>query len=269
VHHPSINEAVKIIKEEMIRQNISAYEEGKSGGHLRYMQCFVDRRTNRVQLTLVATQEIDAFCEALRKYDLWHSIWQNIQTAPTNAIFGPSWKLCYGEPFLYQPIGKNLFPFHPAAFSQVHFPLYEKMLEKIDEWVKSDQKILELYAGVGSIGLTLLPKAKALTLVENNPYAHLSFLQMRKEVPYLCLDANEVDMQGYDVTIVDPPRKGLGAALTSKIASPQLIYVSCDFSSFKLDAERLLSQGWKLIKAAGYLLFPGTNHVEIVSLFER
>lgn len=269
VHHPSINEAAKIIKEEMRKQNMSAYDEGSSGGPLRYMQCFVDRRTNRVQLTLVASQEIDAFCASLLKYDLWHSIWQNIQTAPTNAIFGPHWKHFYGEPFLYQPIGKELFPFHPAAFSQVHFPLYEKMLEKIDEWVKPDQKIIELYAGVGVIGLSLLHKAQTLTLVENNPYAHLSFQQMQKDVPYLCIDAKDASTQGYDVTIVDPPRKGLGAELPLKIASPQLIYISCDFSSFKTDAEMLTNQGWRLERAAGYLLFPGTNHVEIVSGFER
>lgn len=269
VHHPSINEAVKIVKEEMRKQNIRAYDESASGGLLRYMQCFVDRKTSRVQLVLVATEEIDSFCASLLKYDLWHSIWQNIQTASTNAIFGSTWKHFYGESFLWQPIGKDLFPFHPAAFSQVHFPLYEKMLEKIDQWIPPHQKIIELYAGVGVIGLSLLHKAKALTLVENNPYAYLSFQQMRKNVPYLCIDAECADTQGYDVTIVDPPRKGLGAALIAKIASSQLIYVSCDFNSFKNDAEMLIKQGWRLTNAAGYLLFPGTNHVEIVSRFER
>src|SRR3990167_2959970 len=105
--------------------------------------------------------------------------------------------------------------------------------------------------------------------VENNPYAHLSFQQLKTDTPYHCVDVKEVDLDGYDVTIVDPPRKGLDLEIIPQIKSPRLIYVSCQFSSFKRDSEKLLVLGWRLKEASGYLLFPGTNHVEIVALFVR
>ncbi|MBX7067021.1 MAG: hypothetical protein K1X28_07305 [Parachlamydiales bacterium] len=265
VHHPSINKAAAILQEEISRQKVEPYDEARRCGVLRYAQFFVEAKTGRVQLALVATKEIEAFCKVLAKHDIWHSIWQNIHTQPTNAIFGSTWKCLHGEPFLWQPIGSHSFPFHPAAFSQAHFPLFEKMIQKIDSWIEPNQRIIELYAGVGAIGLSL--KASSLALVENNPFAHLSFQQMQRNVPYFCIDAKEAELSGYDVTIVDPPRKGLDPEIIPKIVSPNLIYVSCQFSSFQRDAKKLLELGWKLKKGAGFLLFPGTNHVEIVAQF--
>lgn len=267
VHHPSINRAAEILREEILRQGVEPYDDASGRGVLRYAQFFVEAKTGRVQLTLVATREIDSFCRSILRHDLWHSIWQNIHPKPTNAVFGPVWNCFYGEPFVWQPLGANFFPYHPAAFSQVHFPLFEKMIQRIGGWIEPNQKILELYAGVGAIGLSL--PSQALTLVENNPFAHLSFLQMKKDVPYLCIDAKMADLSGYDVIIVDPPRKGLDPEILPKISSSMLIYVSCQFSSFKRDANELFQAGWKLKNGAGFLLFPGTNHVEIVAQFTR
>lgn len=267
VHHASINEARDILEREMILQKIEPYQENPISGSLRYAQFFVHRETGKVQLTLVSFKEIEAFAESLKKYDLFHSIWMNLQKEPTNRIFGDVWKLISGEPFLWQRINGRAFPFHPGAFSQAHLPLFEKMIQKIESWTEEGDRMIELYAGIGVIGLSLEKKATSLTLVENNPYAHLSFQQMKTSANYQCIDAAKADLNGYDLTIVDPPRKGLDPEIIPKINSSRLIYVSCNFSSFKRDADLLISLGWKIKEANGYLLFPGTNHVEIVALF--
>ncbi len=274
VHHSSINQAVAILKEEIVRHKIAPYQENPSRGMLRYVQLFVERATNQVQLALVLNGDqapID-FCESLLKYDLWHSIWLNFHPISSNRVLGDSWQLISGEPFLWQTLNQIPIPFHPGAFSQTHLPLFEKMLQKIENWALPGEKILELYAGVGAIGLTLRKKAKELTLIENNPYAFLSFREMKTDICYQCIDAKDANLQGYDLIVVDPPRKGLDPVLTAKLCelqSSRLIYVSCGFESFKRDSEKLVSAGWKIKEAVGYLLFPGTNHVEILSLFER
>lgn len=270
VHHPSINRAVAIIKKEIVEQNVIPYREKPPSGVLRYVQMFVERATGKIQLTLVANNgDLEPFCKALLKHDLWHSIWINGQPDPTNRIFGDSWKLIHGEPFLWQTLNALPIPFHPGAFSQTHLPLFEKMLQKIETWVNPGEKVLELYAGVGAIGLSVRHKTKELTLVENNPFAHLSFQQMKTGVSYLCIDAKEADLSGYDLIIVDPPRKGLDPQIIPKLDSSRLIYVSCGFESFKRDCKQLISEGWKIKEASGYLLFPGTNHVETLALFEK
>ena len=50
-----------------------------------------------------------------------------------------------------------------------------------------------------------------------------------------------------------------------------LIYVSCGFDALARDCDRLLkgNAGWKLESATGYVLFPGSNHVETLAIFKR
>lgn len=104
---------------------------------------------------------------------------------------------------------------------------------------------------------------------------------------------------GADVIIVDPPRKGLEPEVVEELCKPYnpkqdtvespnllsfpnelvnwtndvktLIYVSCGFDALARDCEALLSSrgGWTLESAAGYVLFPGSNHVETVCVFTR
>lgn len=264
VHHPSINRAAALIRE----LKVPPYQESPPGGILRYIQLFVEQSTGRIQLTLVATQKFDY--TPLLKHDLWHSIWLNIHPAASNRVLGEEWHLVHGEPFLWQTLNRIPIPFHPGAFSQTHLPLFEKMIQRIEQWVQPNDRILELYAGVGAIGLSLCHKAKHLTLVENNPFAHLSYQQTPKpNISYQCIDAKGADFAHCDLIIVDPPRKGLDPAVLKQLDANRLIYVSCGFDSFKRDSELLLAVGWRLREAAGYLLFPGTNHVEILALFEK
>jgi tRNA/tmRNA/rRNA uracil-C5-methylase (TrmA/RlmC/RlmD family) len=268
VHHPSINQAVALLRSALLEHNIPAYHEATSTGILRYVQLFVERATSRVQLVLVVNTHdpLHALCQSLLKHDIWHSIWLNTHTSTTNTILSSAWHLVHGEPFLYQTLNNTPVAFHPGAFSQTHLPLFEQMLLQIKAWTPPASRILELYAGVGAIGLSLADKAHSLTLVENNPFAHLSYQQCAKpNITYHCTDAKNVPPSDYDLIIVDPPRKGLDALPPP---ARHLIYVSCGFESFKRDTARLLAEGWKLKEATGYLLFPGTNHVEILALFQ-
>lgn len=269
VHHPSINKAVLFLNEQILFHAITPYQENHTGT-LRYLQFFVEQSTGQIQLTLVATQPLPApFIESLCKAPFWHSIWYNHHPSPNNLVLGQTWQLLYGPAFLWQTIHQTPIAFHPGAFSQAHLPLFEKMVQKIQTWVRPPDRILELYAGVGAIGLPL--RHPHVTLVENNPYAHLSFLQSKSSLPYLCIGAQEADLSGSTLLIVDPPRKGLDPLLLKKLClhSGRLIYVSCGFDSFKKDATALIASGWKIQEAQGYLLFPGTNHVETLCLFEK
>ena len=86
-----------------------------------------------------------------------------------------------------------------------------------------------------------------------------------------------------EVLLVDPPRSGLGPDLlallceNSRGAAPigmragaKLVYVSCGLDSFKRDALQLLaSRRWRMEAAEGHLLFPGSNHVETVAVFQH
>jgi tRNA/tmRNA/rRNA uracil-C5-methylase (TrmA/RlmC/RlmD family) len=285
VHHPSINQAVLFLRQKILEENIPLYAEASTTPSLRYIQLFVDRKTNLIQLTLVlngsaTTPEFDRFCNSLLSQDLWHSIWINFNISAQNQIFGPTWNLFWGETFLWQTLKNTEIAFHPASFSQIHLNLFEQMLETIESWIPEKTRLLELYAGVGAIGLSLAHKCERLVLVENNPFSKLSFeaslkklsAALQKSISYYALDASKTDLSDSSTILVDPPRKGLDPHLLnalSQVTNKQLIYVSCSFERFERDCKALLHSGWKLKEAKGYLLFPGTNSIETVALLEK
>jgi hypothetical protein len=105
---------------------------------------------------------------------------------------------------------------------------------------------------------------------------------------------------GASVLIVDPPRKGLEDFVLTELCKARnpsqpyaetsvflamddadvnwtndvqtLVYVSCGFEALSRDCERLLNSAgakWRLESATGYLLFPGSDHVETLCVFRR
>jgi tRNA/tmRNA/rRNA uracil-C5-methylase (TrmA/RlmC/RlmD family) len=100
-------------------------------------------------------------------------------------------------------------------------------------------------------------------------------------------------LQGADVAILDPPRKGIepelldyfcnangrtsgsddeseDSASQEPITVNRLLYLSCGFSAFERDCQRLLGSGlWKLVSAEGFLFFPGADHIETLAVFDR
>ncbi len=284
-HHPRINESVFELKKEMHQAHILGYEETTNRGDVRYIQLTVERSSQKVQLVLVfnspcLTSKMEAFAKTLfEKSSLWHSIWINLQPAATNTIFGPTWHHLQGEEFLRETILGEAIAFHPAAFFQAHMALFETMIESIRKNILTTPSIAEFYAGVGLIGKCCKNRAAHIDLVEENPFAESSFFaslkkEEEKTFSYFCCDVDQkIDLcKDAKTIIVDPPRQGISSALLQAICqkeSGQLVYLSCYFPSFRRDVEQLVQQGWTIEKAEGYLLFPGSDHVEILAFLKK
>lgn len=73
------------------------------------------------------------------------------------------------------------FSYSPNGFFQVNLPVYELSLKKIAEYLGDTEKVLDLYAGVGSIGLTVATE-RDLTLVESNGAAYEEMVKNAKRV---------------------------------------------------------------------------------------
>jgi len=152
----------------------------------------------------------------------------------------------------------------------------------------------------GEEGMTLQELMAQMEQAENDGLGTVD-ASAGSKVSYLVASAAEAlhkgQALGADVLIVDPPRKGLEDEVLIQLCKPpnpnqeytedptyltaprhtvnwandvrKLIYVSCGFDALARDSDRLLSQGWKLESATGYVLFPGSNHVETVAIFKR
>jgi 23S rRNA (uracil1939-C5)-methyltransferase len=286
LHHPAINRAYKIVYDTMKQRGIIPYCEKSGTGQLRYVQFVVERKTRRIQLALVVVNE-DPFLEKWVKQLYieggFHSIWLNFQPKATNTIFGERWKLCEGEPYIEDRIADILFYFHPACFMQAHLSLFEELVRSVQRHMLPGKRVLDLYAGVGIIGLNCAAQSQAVTCVEYSPFAQECFdlsllkcpLEMQKKVHFHqgAVEKYLGAMQDAEVIIVDPPRKGLDASLLQALLSAkkaeQLIYISCHPLSFFRDCSQLLEKGWKIVLAEAYLLFPGSDHIELLCILER
>ena len=286
LHYPIMDEALEEIRKGIKECKVDPYQEKGHLGRLKYLQMTVDLQTFKIQLALVFNgnsleENEKAFVKLLYKSGRFHSIWANYHPEKTNSIFNfEAWELLDGEKDFFQKIKEISFAFHPSCFSQAHIPLFEEMIGYIDSLVESEKSIFELYAGVGCIGLFLAYKAKKVTLVESSPHAKSCFETTVKKLStaiqekcfFLSSKVEEVDLQDAEVILVDPPRKGLSKECKDKIFksnAAQLIYISCGYESFMRDCSEILEKGWKLENAKGFILFPGTNHVEIVANFRN
>lgn len=281
-HHQKINEALKLIKNWMIRHSIAPYNEANHSGILKYIQLVVERATGKVQASFVVTNEaeFDQLLIALQKESpsIWHSLWINLHPQPSNTIFSQNWHLILGEEWLQESIQGVHACFLPGSFGQANLEMFERLLNRATQLMPPHQHILELYAGIGVIGLALAKNT--LTLCESNPESKKCFDQMMKSQPHPNAYYHTMPSQNAlayldesDLLIVDPPRKGLDPKLLQALQQPTtiktLIYISCGADSFMRDVEVLEKAGWTLTNAEGYLFFPGTPHIETLAILKR
>lgn len=289
VHHAAINQAVEYLRQFIQTEQIDPYNESTHRGCLRYVQIIVEKSSGKVQLSLVWNSKEEASnIKVLNKLwelnpDFWHSIWVNWNEARDNVIFGKKWYLIRGKEDLWEKIGGIEICFHPASFAQANLDLFEEMLKKVKEQVTESKKIVEYYAGVGVIGLTLVNQIHQIDCVEISEEAEKCFEKSRRQLPVLLQDRISFQLgsaenmnshlEGADTVIVDPPRKGVHKSLLKAIQEEKsvtkLVYVSCGWPSFQKDCEILLSNQWNIQLVEAYLFFPGSNHIEILCVFTR
>jgi tRNA/tmRNA/rRNA uracil-C5-methylase (TrmA/RlmC/RlmD family) len=292
VHHPKINEAANILRQWIVETKIEPYDEIHHRGLLRYVQLGVDRATGQIQLVLVidptstgANKIVEHIASLWEKHrSLWHSVWVNENARRDNVIFGSAWNLLHGERWLWEQYGSVRVCIHPASFVQANPEMFEQLLAKLGSYVPPGSNVVEYYAGGGVIGLSLVSKCKKVVCNEVVPLALTSFEEtlhtlspeLQPKISFVLGPAEkhaELLQGDAEVVIVDPPRKGVDETLLKRIDEApnvkRLIYVSCGWPSFKRDCEWLLRAGWILNAAQGYLFFPGTDHIEVLAIFDR
>ena len=287
-HHPKINEAVACVQQ--VLDNSVCYDEKTHRGELRYLQAVVERKSNTVQLTLVINAVDEKrihfwrlFAHTLFQKGLWHSMWLNIHTTTSNTIFGKEWIHVVGKDVVWEEIAGSAIPFGPAHFGQSNVEMFEQLIVDLRSWIPSGLSAVELYAGVGAIGLCLAQKCKAVLMTEvvgaARPYFELAKKKLEPSIQnkliYHTLPAEKSFsfIEEADLLIVDPPRKGLDRAVIESIDGAKnlqyVAYVSCSWDSFERDCTQLLASGWRIAQAKSYLFFPGTDHIEILALFTK
>ena len=289
IHHPLVNRVADAVRRSLVDAGVSIYSEATHAGLARYLQVVVERSSQSAQVVLVGhcpTPEPLAACLDLIRERLGpelHSLWFNSNRERTNTILGREFHRWCGPEAVTERFGGAAVHYPPGAFGQSNLEVAERIVGHVRTQVPQGARVAEFYAGVGAIGLSLLPSVANLRMNEVSPPS-LSGLELglarldpvdRAKVEVIPGPAGAAcaAADGADTVIVDPPRKGLDAPLRESLASrppERLIYVSCGLESFLEDAARLIAGGrLRLADLAAFDLMPYTEHVETVALFER
>jgi 23S rRNA (uracil1939-C5)-methyltransferase len=162
------------------------------------------------------------------------------------------------------------FSYATEGFFQINLPIYEQVLRDMQHWVMPGTPVVDLYSGVGTIGLTI--GGQKVTLVEINEHAvnemsrNIDALDRTGEAKaVLAASENALDYITGDATIiVDPPRAGLHEDVVNKLleAEPKrIIYLSCNPVTQARDTA-LLAEKYGIRDHKGYNFFPRTPHIE-------
>jgi 23S rRNA (uracil1939-C5)-methyltransferase len=141
-------------------------------------------------------------------------------------------------------------------------------------------RVLDLYAGIGTISVAVARNAAGVTAIEENSHAvQLGRLNARinsARVEYLPGKVETVMRQlrlgQYQAAILDPPRAGCEPAAIAeliRLGVDRLVYVSCEPSTHARDLIALVRGGYRVRRAAMVDMFPQTYHIESVALLQR
>ncbi len=275
---------------------IPPYNEETGSGVLRHI--YLRASSNgKVLLTLVINAKTLPHQEKLiallkEKHPEIVGAYLNIHTAKTNVICSDTYVWLYGEKALRDTLAGVPLSLSAAAFYQVNHAATELLYRRAKELAELSGKesLLDLYCGVGSIGLSMAKDVRELVGVEIVPEA----VECAKEnalkmgltnAHFFTADAGDATAlfknvyaalgESYrpDIIILDPPRKGSTPQLLSYIAdvlqTQKIVYISCNPDTLARDARLLLDKGYVMSAVTPVDLFPRTGHVESVCLLSK
>ncbi len=214
-------------------------------------------------------------------FELGHGI-PNVAGQIVMARQGRRWqRTVEGQDWIPDRFNDLLFRISDRSFAQANWVLNETLSRTLTEWVAPPSRlggggvrVLELYSGIGTLGLSLARHGALVTEVEGNRYAladarhaaktnHIGrtrFRPLRAEVMLKTVQPGE-----YDVVVVDPPRTGLSPECVQsliRIQAGRLFYLSCDAPTLARDLSRLSAGGYRLARLQPFDMFPQTAHLE-------
>ena len=182
----------------------------------------------------------------------------------------------WGTTTLTDTILKVPFTYAVEGFFQINIPVYEHALLDMQSWIGKDKPVVDLYSGVGTIGLTI--GGDNVTMVEINEHAvremqrNITALEREKTAKAILAPSEAVleNITGDAVIVVDPPRAGLHEDVIKKLleAKPaRIVYLSCNPVTQARDVARL-AENYGVLAHCGYNFFPRTPHIEHLVVLE-
>jgi 23S rRNA (uracil1939-C5)-methyltransferase len=170
----------------------------------------------------------------------------------------------------------------PGSFSQVNPEQNQKLIQIVLQFseVNKEDRVLDLYAGVGNFTLPLAVGAREVLGIEENGMAvkdaqfnaerngsqNCHFIQGRVE--HVLSDWKR---ETPHLVVLDPPRTGCKTILDQvvRLKPKKILYVSCEPTTFARDLLLFSKREYALQRLSLIDMFPQTYHMEVVGLLTQ
>ena len=272
---------------------IQPYNEETGRGLVRHIFLRRGAHSGQIMVCLVCTRpnfpHAEALCTRLREqFTDIATILLNVNSKNTNVILGTETHTLYGPGYIEDTLCGVPVQLGPLSFYQVNTLAAERLYGIAAQYAQltPDDLLLDLYCGMGTIGLSMVDHCRELVGVEIVPEAiesaKANAARMGDAVAakscFFCADAGQaatrLAAEGLhpDVVMLDPPRKGCDEATLSavvRMAPRRVVYVSCNPATAARDAAWLENNGYHAEKVQPVDLFPRTKHCEAVLLLSK
>lgn len=179
-----------------------------------------------------------------------------------------------GNVLLTDSILGQQFTYDADSFFQVNLPMYERALKSIKEH-SSEPELVDMYAGVGSIGLSVA--TDSVELIELDPatarMAEENAAASRLNATVIETSAEKAleSITNDKPLILDPPRAGLHQKVTARVLEalpPKITYLSCNPTTQARDLA-LLQDKYAITYFEAFNFFPRTPHIETLAILQR
>lgn len=263
---------------------IKTYDEDTDYGLLRHVMVRTGYHSGQVMVVLVLGSPIlpskNNFVKTLRQaHPEITTVVVNVNNKKTSMVLGDKTQVIYGPGYIEDQLCGCTFRISPKSFYQVNplqtEVLYQKAIELAE--LKSSDRVIDAYCGIGTIGMVAAGKAKEVIGVElnrdavrdaavnakNNQIKNISFYNEDAGKFMTQMAARDEKVQ---VVFMDPPRAGsdepfLNAVL--KLAPERVVYISCNPETLERDLLFLTKKGYDVEKIQPLDMFPMTENCEV------
>lgn len=278
------------------RRGITVYDEKSGNGLLRHVYLRRGEVSGEILLTLVINGASlpceDELSKIITKeFPEVVGILINENTADTNVILGEKFRVIFGRDYIYDTLCGVRLKISAPAFYQVNHDAAELLYKKAKELAKptSEDVLLDLYCGAGSIGLSMADSIGELIGIEiidsavlcarenamNNGIKNAKFYTGDAKDTEKLLENAEADLGrriAPTIVVLDPPRAGCDEKLiryVTKLSPRRVVYISCNPTTLARDCAIFKDLGYSCGEVTAVDLFPMTGHVESLVCLQR
>lgn len=290
VQHPDTNKVTEKVKRILQQLRIPVYKERTHSGIVRTVVVRTSFYTKEVQVVIVTATKIlpkkeKIITEITQQLPNVTSIVQNINTEKTSVIFGNETIVLAGNETITEKLGSFSFDLSARAFFQLNPVQTVKLYNEAKKVAQltGNEKVVDAYCGVGTIGLWLADGAKEVRGMDVIKESVMDAQENMKKhgVEHATYVVGKAETwlpkwkkEGFDpdVIVVDPPRTGCDKTFLQTVIDmnpKRFVYVSCNPSTLAKDVDYLMKRGFELKSVQPVDMFPQTAHVECVVLMSR